>query len=366
MTATEAPASTTNLTDRLFMEGVGSAHMFTVYLGVRLGLYKELDAHPSITADRLASVSGLDERYVREWLQAETIAGLVLADAEDLQVARFELAPGIAEVLVDETAPDYLGGLAYAVAAIGGVTRELLDAFHTGDGVPYSAYGPEAIHAQGALNRPAFVNLLVTDWLPAMPAVHARLEDRERPARVADIGCGVGWAAIELAKAFPHIKVDGFDADELSIKQARANAVEHGVADRATFGVVDATSAGLEDGAYDLVLFLECVHDLGRPVEALAAARAAVATDGTVLVMDERTGDRRPAAGDPIETFFATVSVLWCLPQSRVTPDCEAPGTVMRPAQLTAFARRAGWADVEVMPVEHPFFRFYRLIPKGE
>lgn len=362
-TTVESLDDTATLADRLFMEGVGSAHLFTVYLGVRLGLFKGLGAHPAITAARLAAVTGLDEWYVREWLQAETIAGLVVADAEDLRTARFELAPGAAGVLIDETDPAYLGGLTYAVAAIGGVTAELLDAFHTGDGVPSSAYGPEAVHAQAALNRPAFVNDLVPHWLPAIPGVLARLQDSDRPARVADIGCGAGWAAIELAKALPHITVEGFDVDESSIKQAKANAVEHGVADRVTFHTVDAADAGMADQSYDVILFLECVHDMGRPVEVLAAARAAVRVDGTVLVMDERTGDARPLPGDPIETFFATVSVLWCLPQSRVTPDCEAPGTVMRPAQLAAFARRAGWTGIEVTPVEHPFFRFYRLIP---
>jgi hypothetical protein len=96
-------------------------------------------------------------------------------------------------------------------------------------------------------------------------------------------------------------------------------------------------------------------------VEALAAARRAVKPTGTVIVMDERTADR-PQIGDPVETFFAVVSATWCLPQSRVVPDCEAPGTVMRPATLESFARRAGWAGFEVLPIEHPFFRFYRLV----
>jgi hypothetical protein len=77
--------------------------------------------------------------------------------------------------------------------------------------------------------------------------------------------------------------------------------------------------------------------------------------------MDERTGDL-PQVGDPVETFFAVISATWCLPQSRVVPDCEAPGTVMRPAALESFARRAGWAGIEVLAVEHPVFRFYRLV----
>jgi hypothetical protein len=77
--------------------------------------------------------------------------------------------------------------------------------------------------------------------------------------------------------------------------------------------------------------------------------------------MDERTADE-PRSGDPVETFLATVSAVWCLPQSRVVRDCEALGTVMRPATFDAFARRAGWAGYDVAPIEHPMFRFYRLV----
>ena len=81
----------------------------------------------------------------------------------------------------------------------------LADAYRTGAGVPYAAYGPDGVSAQSALNRPAFVNSLVAEWLPQLPDVLARLQDTAHPARVADLACGTGWAAIELAKAFPHI-----------------------------------------------------------------------------------------------------------------------------------------------------------------
>ena len=349
------------LAERLFMEGVGTFHLQCVYLGVKLGLFRALAEGGPQTAAELAKAVGLDAWYVREWLQAETTAGLVHANSDDLRAARFSAAPGVAETLVDETHPAYVGGLSFAAAAVGGVMASLVDAFRSGAGVPYSAYGPEAIEAQATLNRPAFVNSLVAEWLPAIPDVLARLHDDAHPARVLDVGCGVGWAAIELAKAFPRIHVDGHDLDDESISQARRNAANHDVSDRVTFEVGDAKTGGWGEGHHDLVLFFECVHDMARPVEALAAARRTLAPGGTVIVMDERLADT-PQPGDPTETFFATASVLWCLPQSRVEPDCEAPGTVMRPATFEAIARRAGWSGVDVLPIEHPFWRFYRLV----
>ena len=365
-TSTETPAGTPaepdagQVTERIFGEGLGALHLLTAYLGIRLGLFDALAEDPRRTAAQLADVTGSDARYVREWVQAETIAGLLEADGEDYATARFQLAPGVREALVDQVNPGYVGGVAMALAALGTGISAVLDAYRSGAGVPMSSYGPEVVHAQAAFNRPMYVNELAQAVLPQVVDLHARLGDTARPARVADVGCGAGWSSIELAKAYPSITVDGYDGDEPSIELARRNAAEHGVADRVRFRTVDASATPYGQGEYDAVFFFECVHDFGRPVEALAAARAAVADGGAVIVMDEGVGER-PRVGDPLETFFATASATWCLPQSRVAPDCEAPGAVMRPATLEAFARRAGWAGAEVLPIEHPVFRFYRL-----
>jgi SAM-dependent methyltransferase len=303
---------------------------------------------------------GLDERYLREWLQGQAVAGYLTAQGNDPASARWVLADGVTEALVDETSPFYVGALAATVPAVGRAMPLLVEAFRTGRGVPYSAYGPEAVVAQAGLNRPSYVNSLAAEWIPAIPGVEQRLRDGTRPARVADLGCGAGWAAIELAKAFPAIRVDGYDNDEASIAQARRNAAEHGVADRVDFEVHDITQPIGKDG-YDLVAFFECVHDLPHPTEALRTARHAVAPGGTVLVMDERTAEQFTAPGDEVERFFAAFSPLWCLPQGRVEPDSEAPGTLMRPSVLREFARRAGYTDVEILPIENMFWRFYRL-----
>ena len=356
---TTTEAAVEELVGRLFMEGVGAFHLGVVYLGLKLGLFEALVEEP-LTAEQLAGKKGLDVWYVREWLQAEATAGLVTADDEDLTKAMFTAAPGVREALVDSTGPAYIGGLPFAQVAGISVMPALLDAFSTGAGVPYSSYGEDAVDAQAALNRPAFVNQLVPEWIPQVPDVAALLADTSRTTRVADVGCGLGWAAIELAKAYPHLHVDGYDSDEESITRARRNAIEAGVSDRVTFEVVDA-SAGYGEGRYDLVLFFECVHDMAHPVDAMAAARAALAEGGTVIVMDERVAEHL-TVGDPTEIFFATASVLWCLPQGRVEPDSEAVGTVMRPDRFRGLVRDAGWSDIEILPIDHPFWRFYRLV----
>jgi SAM-dependent methyltransferase len=155
------------------------------------------------------------------------------------------------------------------------------------------------VEAQAALNRPAFVNELAAEWIPQIPDVAALLADSGRATRIADLGCGLGWAAIELAKAYPHLRVDGDDTDEESITRARRNAADAGVSDRVTFDVVDASSP-YDESRYDLILFFECVHDMAHPVAAIGQAKAALAEGGTVIVMDERVGETRQATDGDI------------------------------------------------------------------
>ena len=87
------------------------------------------------------------------------------------------------------------------------------------------------------MNRTQFVNLLATEWLPAMPT-NERL--RSGSARVADVACGTGWSSVAMAKAYPDARVDGFDLDPASIELAREAARSEGVTDRVDFQVRDA------------------------------------------------------------------------------------------------------------------------------
>jgi 2-polyprenyl-3-methyl-5-hydroxy-6-metoxy-1,4-benzoquinol methylase len=246
------------------------------------------------------------------------------------------------------------------VVAVGRAFPHLEAAFRTGAGVPYIEYGPEAVTAQAAINRPAYVNSLVADWLPTLPDVQARLR---AGARVADVGTGAGWSAIELAKAYPAVWVVGYDTDEDSISRARHNAAEHGVSDRVDFEVCDIGKMSASGASYDLITFFECLHDLAHPLEALLAARKALAPAGTVLVMDENVDETLVAPGDPVQRFFAAASVIWCTPQGRVERDSEVVGAVMRPSRLLELAGQAGFGTVDTLPIEHPFWRFYRLDP---
>jgi 2-polyprenyl-3-methyl-5-hydroxy-6-metoxy-1,4-benzoquinol methylase len=170
---------------------------------------------------------------------------------------------------------------------------------------------PEA-HAEVLLdadnfNRPMFVNDRA-GWFATVPEVQARLA--ADGTRVLDVGCGIGWSSISLAKAFPSLRVDGIDADEASIAEAQRLAAEAGVADRVRFQVTDAAELGAAgEGGYDAAFIFEALHDMARPVEALAAIRALLAGDGVVIVADEKVAETFTAPGDELELALAHLRV---------------------------------------------------------
>ncbi len=347
--------------ERIFESGIAAFEVLTVSLGERLGLYRTLHQHGPATAAELAAAARIDARYAREWLEQQATAGYVEVVTEaidgDPDARRYALPPAGAAVLLDPDSLAYLAPLAHMLVGATRVFDDVVRVYRDGGGISFGGYGEEIREAQAAMNRPHFLQLLAQEWLPTMPDVVARLQ-AQPPALVADVGCGCGWSSIAIAQAFPHVRVHGFDLDEASIIDARINAEIAGLADRVTFEVRDAATAA--PGAYDLVCMFEALHDTARPADVLAALRAMAGPDGTVLVMDERAADEL-TPGDPIERFLYAASVLHCLPVGRSGEHEHATGTVLRTATLRALADQAGFRSVDVLPIEHDFWRFYRL-----
>jgi SAM-dependent methyltransferase len=348
----------TALAERLFGATIGALELFSIHLGTTLGLYDAL-ATPAAPAE-LARRAGIDARYAREWLEQQAVAGLleVTEESPDAGARRYALPAAHRAVLCDADDPAHVAPFAAMLAGIGGVLPAVAQAYRSGGGVPYADYGAEFRHGQGGINRPAFRHELPAVWIPAMPDVERALQ--AGGARVADVGCGHGWAAVAVAAAYPGATVDGIDIDRASVADAREHARAAGVADRVGFAARDA--ADLE-GPYDLVLLLEVLHDLARPVEALAGIRAALAPSGSLLVADERVADSFTAPGDEVERMMYGWSVTHCLPTQLTEDGSAAIGTVIRAGTVHELGAEAGFGSVAELDVEHDFFRFYRLTP---
>lgn len=355
--------ATTAFVDRVVASTIGLFDLAAIHLGDRLGLYRALHEQGPATSGELATRIGADERYVREWLEHQAVTGILVVhgEAPDARARRYALPDAIAAALVDPDGPMYVAPLARQALGMLRPIADLVEAFRTGNGIPFHEFGPDTREGIAALNRAMFVNELGASWFPAIPDLHERLSS-EAGARVADLGCGTGWSSIAIARAYPWALVDGFDLDRASIETARENAEAEGLADRVRFFAQDATDRDLP-GSYDLVVVFEALHDMAQPVEALANARRHLAEGGTVVVADERVAERFEAPGDDLERLMYGYSVVHCLAASRADEGSAAVGTVLRPDAVRGFARTAGFGSFEILPIENDFWRFYRLDP---
>ncbi len=348
------------LVNSLFSASIATMELFAVYLGDRLGYYDALVAAPATSTD-LATRTGTSERYAREWLEQQVIAGVLDADDTGDALTRvFSLPDGHVEVLTDRDSLNYMTALVRLTAGITLPLDALVAAFRSGGGVQYPDYGVDTREGIADMNRVMFINELASEWLPALPDIVTRLNDPGKSARVADIGCGTGWSSIAIAQGFPRATVDGFDLDHASIVKARENAASLGLSDRVEFHLRDAGDLA-QAGAYDLACAFECIHDMSDPVGALAAMRRLVGPGGTVLIADERVADRFGAIGDDVERLMYGFSVLHCLPVGMADAPSAGTGTVMRTDTLREYATAAGFEHLDVLPIDNLFWRFYRL-----
>jgi len=362
------PGSSHPLAERLHQHEMAALDLYVVYLGERLGLYRALAEDGPATSAELAERTGTAERYVREWLEHQAVAGFIdvavvtgdegAASTRRPVERRYALPADHLAVLVDRDSLTFSADKAIDVVRAARRLPELVGAFRTGGGIPPLPWEPEG---RVDFNRPRFVNLLGRAWLPSIPEVDRRLTS-DPPARVADVACGTGWSSIAMARAYPRITVDGFDLDDAAIEQATRNAHQEGVADRVNFRAADAADPGFS-GRYDLATIFEALHDMSRPVEALRASRSLLDQGGWVLVADELVGEDFSIEAGDRERYVYAWSVVSCLPDAMGDPDTAATGAVMRPSTLRAYALEAGFRDVAVLPIETEFWRFYRLIP---
>lgn len=351
---------TESLDERIVESTTATLEMYAVHLGRALGLYTALADGGALTAAGLADAAGIDARYAREWLEQQAVAAYLGVDdphrsADD---RHYSIPVSHVAALLSADDPAHVAPLADMVAGIGAVLPEVVDAYRSGGGVPYRNYGPHFRRGQGAVNRPPFTNDLTGTWLPAIPDLHTTLG--RAGARIADLGCGLGFSTVALAAAYPDAEVVGVDADPPSIDEARDHARRAGV--RARFIAADAAEVAAH-GPFDVVLLLESLHDLARPVGTLRAAQESLAEGGCVIVVDERVEDEFTSPGDLVERLMYGWSVSHCLPSQRAEEPSAAIGTVLRSPHVATLAKEAGFARTEDIDIDAGFFRIYRLHP---
>src|SRR5262245_1858459 len=338
---------------RALGDAAGAMTTCMCVLGDRLGLFRDLAAHGPATSAELARRVGVNERYAREWLGGMASAGYVTYDAS---ARSFTLPPEHAPVLAEEGGPFFLGGLYAMFPSNVGIVDRLAEAFRGGGGVPQSAYREDFWDGLERFTAGWFENLLLPVWLPAMPAVHARLE---AGAALADVGCGHGRAAIKLAQAYPASRFVGYDAFAPAVARAAANAQAAGVAARVRFEVLDA-ARGLPE-QYDVVTTFDVVHDAVDPRGLLRSIRRALAPDGRYVMLEIGRAEAPEENTGPVKPFMYGASLFYCMTTS-LAHGGEGLGTLgMSEPRVRELCAEAGFGAVRRVPLENPFNSLYEI-----
>jgi len=347
------------LSERLLRSAVAALDLYTVYIGERLGFYRTLAGDGPATSAELAQRTGTNERLVREWLEQQAATGLLTVD--DPAAAPLERRYAIREedvpVLADADHVCFTAHEAVEMARNARSLPDVVDAFRTGNAPPPLGWEPEG---RAEWNRAKYLAKLGREWLPAIEPIDRRLR-AEPPAKVVDLACGTGWSSIAMAKAYTSIVVHGRDLDADAVAAARENAAAHGLGDRVSFAVADASQPA--DPPYDVVTILEALHDMTHPVEVLRTAREMLAEGGSVLVADERVSDTFTTNASVRDRYVHGISVVACLPEAMGDPESAMTGAVMRAETLRRYAADAGFRTIEILPIEDDDLRLYRLVP---
>jgi 2-polyprenyl-3-methyl-5-hydroxy-6-metoxy-1,4-benzoquinol methylase len=337
----------------VMMNDLGAAMQGALtYIGDRLGIFKALaDAGP-VTTREFAERTGLNERYLREWLGAMTAAKYIQYEAS---TGRYSMSPEHAMILADDNSPFFMGGFMQMIVPEVAMAPKLLDSFRTGRGLPQSEYPPEVFEAIERGSAPMYRHSLLRKWIPAMPQVVERLK---AGGTALDVGCGSGRAVIALASAFPEARIHGYDAHHGSIERARANAQAAGVAERATFDVVDCTR--LPAQSFDFISTFDVVHDSVDPVGLLKSIRRALKPDGTYLMVEVNVSNRPEDNINPMGRMMYSASTLYCMTVS-LAHGGAGLGALMGEPKAREMAEEAGFTRFQRLPVKDAFSVLYEI-----
>lgn len=338
---------------QVFGDLTGLTNTALASIGDRLGLFKNLATGGPATSQELAARTGMNERYLREWLGGMASAGYLTYDPRD---SRFALPPAHAPTLAEEGGPLFLGGVQQEMLGTLATLGRVMTAFRHGGGVAPADFADDTWEGIERFTNGWFNNLLVQQWLPLMPDVQAKLA---QGAEVADVGCGHGRALITLAQTFPASRYVGFDLLPEQIERARANATAAGVSDRVRFEQRDA-AAGLP-GSYDVVTTFDVVHDAADPVGLLDAIRRALKPDGIYVCVDINCSEKLEENFGPKGAFFHGCSVLLCMTMSLAEQGAGLGTLGLHEAKLREICAQVGFGTVRTVPIENPFNNLYEI-----
>ena len=254
----------------------GFYRAWLIHLGLDLGFFARLReaGDAGLSVDELAAATGALREPVEVWAWA--------ADAHELanfDGGRLVLDPDVAAILLDEHAPEFLGGQFVHAVTASMDWSGMAEFFRTG--IP--------VRDRPDRYRAAIERLTVQDvavfFQEALAALPDLVPTLMRGGRVLDVHCGGGRWLIAMAQRFPELRLVGVEFEPDSVARARANVEQAGLRDRITIEQGDVLAPG-HKGEFDLAYFQYALHSLPDPPRALRAAWEALHPGGRLLTLD--------------------------------------------------------------------------------
>ena len=307
-------------------------------IGHKLGLYKAMAGAGEITSQALADKTNTHERYVREWLNNQTAGGYVLRDdTRDTYKLPDEHIP----VLVDEESPMFLLPALDVASSLWLDEDKVKAVFLSGEGIAWSEHHHRLFCGSEALFRPGYKAHLTASWIQSLEGVEEKLK---RGAKVADIGCGHGASTIVMARDYQNSTFHGIDNHKESIQLAIQNANETGLNENIEFTV--ASAKNYAESEFDLICFMDCLHDMGDPVGAAKHALSKLKPDGSVLLVEPAAGDSVNENINPVSRLYYAASTAVCTPCSISQEVGLALGAQAGEKRLSVIMKEAGFSRV--------------------
>lgn len=321
------------------MEDVGGAMALLLsFIGDQTEVYRTLrDTGPCSSSD-LARHSGVDERYLREWLSAQAAAGYVLYHSES---DSFSMTPEQAIVLAEEGHPACMQGIIQILVSQFTTHDKAIEVFRSGAGRPWDQHHGCCFCGTDRFFRPGYEANLIDSWLPTLEGITEKLA---AGGKVADVGCGHGSSTVLMAQSFPRSEFYGYDFHRPSIDAAIDKAAAAGVSANTTF--ISTSAKEIAEGNFDLICIFDALHDMGDPVGAARHLLKCLAPDGTLMLVEPLAGDHLTDNLHLLGQIYYSSSTMICTPASRAQEVGLALGAQAGEKRLTEVLKEAGFGHV--------------------
>jgi len=327
-------------------------------IGHRTGLFDAMSGLLPSTSEEIAKKSGLNERYVREWLGAMVTAGVVEVD----QIStRYVLPPEHAAYLTRSAGADNHAVDSQYISVLGGVEDEIIGCFRKGGGVPYAKF-PRFHELMAEGSGLTILSTLESHVLPLVPGLADRLT---KGIRVLDVGCGSGRVVNRLATLYADSRFTGMDLSSEAIATARSEASQKGLRN-VEFIERDLTGFDktAEPETFEFITTFDAVHDQARPLNVLKGIHRALKSDGVYLMQDIRGSSQvHNNIGHPLGTFLYTVSTMHCMTVS-LAQGGEGLGAMWGEEKTREYLHKAGFRSVETKQLAHDISNNWYVVGK--